>query len=119
MSHLRHWLSPSSAMLSLEDVDTRLAEESQQATGGVLPHQPLDRLGVQPAILSDPRDLLGGIRGADVRVEPGAAASQRVGRHGLRVHAVERRRGGASLLDRRDRSGFSGPRLEAEVDSGS
>ena len=73
----------------------------------------------QAALAGDPGDLLLGVLGADVRVEAGAAGQQGVGGDLGGVGAVERGGRLPPLLDRRDRSSFSGPRLEAEEASGS
>ena len=71
----------------------------------------------QPALPRHPGDLLRGVRGADVRVEAGAAGQQRVRgdlRPARRRPAWPRSRGAPRSAA--TRSLFSGPRLEAEVD---
>ena len=59
----------------------------------------------QAALAGDPGDLLVGVLGADVRVEPGAAGQQGVGRDLVGVGAVELRRRPAAA----PRSPRSGP----------
>ena len=74
----------------------------------------------EAALAGDAGDLLRGVLGADVRVETGAAGQQRVGRDlagggAVEAAAAARRRCAIALI----RSGFSGPRLEADDASGS
>ncbi len=60
----------------------------------------LDVDDAQPPGLRDARDLEVGVRGADVRVEPGAAGGHRVRRHVAGCDAVLKGNCGAGLLDR-------------------
>ena len=106
--------------VELEDVDARLAEEPERASLGVLVDQRPDLRLAQAAFPGDAGDLLAGVGGADVRVEAGPAGQQGVRGTCAGCDAVERRAAVArrSLMAAM-RSLFSGPRLDAEVDSGS
>src|SRR5450759_5483009 len=116
-SSLRSWLSVSILSLSsvgwigsaacgcvqreveVQDVDAWLAEESERASLGVCGDQGLHPRHAQAAFPGDARDLLSGVRRADLGVEAGPAGQQRV-RGDLRgVDAVERGGGGPAILD--------------------
>src|SRR5665811_2226950 len=64
--------------VEVQDVDAWLAEESERASLGVLGDQPLHPRHAQAPFPGDARDLLSGVRRADLGVEARPAGQQRV-----------------------------------------
>ena len=78
-----------------------LPEEAEAATFGVPVDELAHLLGADAALSGHPVDLLFGVPEADVGVEPGPAGEQGVGSDIGGAGAIELRRSGSPLLDRR------------------